>query len=310
MSSTPPQNDSHPGGRPSHRWQGSRCHPGPRRLPPSDAVMLPKHSQRVTLEIPEAWESAYRIDDDELTSTGSLLGAGVLPFTVHPETGVVYFLLGKEHFVAGWRGSNCWSAFEGGVKSADTDVFHTASREYLEESLGVLHATCTKKDIRNFAHQLREEEDYALRVTLCILSEDNKRPPRFHVTFVRYFEWREELAQTFRHRRYRLIDLSRRLGTAADREGQQRVVSDLSEGERDHAAIVTRGEGETLEVAGDFLEKAEVRLFSANEMADVILHRNIRQDMFRSCFVRTMGVVLQEFGRRLSFKGMSEERRD
>ena len=265
--------------------------------------MLPKHSQRVTLEIPEAWESAYRIDDDELTGSGSLLGAGVLPFTVHPQTGVIYFLLGKEHFVAGWRGSNCWSAFEGGVKSADADVFHTASREYLEESLGVLHETCTKEDIRALAHRLREEEDYALRVTLCILSEDGKRQPRFHVTFVRYFEWRDDLAQTFRHRRFRLIDLSKRL-LAADPEEQGHIVSDLPEGERDHAAIVSRGgETETMEVAGDFLEKAEVRLFSATEMADVVLRRNPRQDMFRSCFVRTMGVVLQEFGRRLSFQG-------
>ena len=264
--------------------------------------MLPKHSPEVTLEVPEPFESAYRIDNNELTDMGSLLGAGVLPFTVNPQTGVIYFLLGKEHYVAGWRGSNSWSAFEGGVKSTDVDVFHTAAREYMEESLGVLQSACNKDAIESLAHKMREEEDYALRVTLCILSGENNKRSRFHVTFVRYFEWCPDIAHAFRQRRFKLIELSKKFNaTSSDQEQQREIVDNLPEQEQDHAAIVARVGG-VLEVAADFLEKADVKLFSAEEMADMVLRRNQKQDVFRSCFVRTMGVVLQEFNRRLSFQ--------
>lgn len=268
----------------------------------SGVTILPKHNQKVTVGVPDPCESAYRVDHDEVTDSGSLIGAGVLPFTVHPETGVIYFLLGKEHFVPGWRGSNCWSAFEGGVKAVDENVFCTAAREYMEESLGVLHPTCSKEDIERLAKQMQEGEDYALRVTLCIAGE-MPRVPRFHVTFVRYFEWVDNITETFRRQRLHLIKLSKSFADA-DRES---CSASLSEEDRTHAAIVTRGvgDGQRLEVAVDFLEKSDVRLFSAAEMADVVLSGSPKEYMFRSCFVRTMGVVLQEFNRRLSFSSTS-----
>lgn len=61
----------------------------------------------------------------DITESGLLLGAGVLPFTFSPE-GELFFLL-----VPGWRGSETWSPFERGVKYCDNkDVLRTASREY------------------------------------------------------------------------------------------------------------------------------------------------------------------------------------
>ena len=293
--------------------------------PPS----LPKHSQKVTVEVPEPSESAYRDDrgNPEVTESGTLLGAGVLPFTVDPD-GRLLFLLGREHYVQGWRGSDNWSAFEGGTKTVDANVYATAAREYMEESLGVLHASCTPADIAEEARRMQKERDYALRVTLCIRSEDPKRPPRFHVTFVRYFPWRDGLTECFAERRNQLQDLAQRLQGLDTLEAQREELAQCPEWLCQHAALVHKTQpavtpsataaagppqqqqqmqtneaatGGRIEILPDFLEKSQVQLWSATDMVSVVMRRYSGQHAFRSCFVRTMGVVLQEFQRRLSF---------
>ena len=263
-------------------------------------VILPRHSETTTATtgIPKAFESSYWTEDCEITEMGSLLGAGVLPFTVHPQTREIYFLLGKEHFAPGWRGSNNWSAFEGGVKQTDQDVYHTAAREYMEESLGVLHENCTQHDIQNVREAL-ENKDYALRVTLCISAGDTKRSNRFHVTFVRYFEWKDGIIEKFHQERQRLMNISK--------NATAEYIMDPAE--KNHAAMIEKTTSPFIGVAPDFLEKSEIKLWTSSEMSDIVLHQNSRYEMFRSCFVRTMGVVLQEFQRRLSFKTVMSRRR-
>ena len=67
--------------------------------------------------------------------------AGVLPWTVRD--GVLYFLLGKEE-----RDRQSWADFGGHAEAAldGGNFLHTASREFWEESLGVV---CQLKALRN-----------------------------------------------------------------------------------------------------------------------------------------------------------------
>lgn len=264
---------------------------------------LPEQFEAInqTVQIPSPGVTAYstRVDSD-VTEEGVLLGAGVLPFTISPD-GTLFFLLGREQYVQGWRGSETWSAFEGGTKPHDANVYETAAREYIEESLGILHETCTRDTISDVRRSI-ENGDYALRVTLCIKNSDSDAPSkhhkRFHSTFVRLFEWDNGIMERFKIARDALTQLSYDLKNAARTDEPQIVPQTF----RDHAAVVDKripGNATMLDVASDFLEKSEVQLWSAYQLKEVVLNTHKGAEVFRPCFVRTVGVVLQEFKRRL-----------
>lgn len=301
-------------------------------------------------DIPEAGESAYLSTDDdlEISNNGMLLGAGILPFTITPN-GELLFILGKEHKVPGWKGSETWSAFEGGTKGHDTTAMHTAAREYIEESLGVLHPEeeCTKNLISSVYQSLIRKE-YLFRVTLVL--RHMEAPPKYHVTFVKYFEWDPLICETFdRHRRDLLtvtsilrqgnIKTYHELSSVLSFRGQDMCKSSMkihngkytkyredrqnspmvgnTSGEHsplgdttstnismgniynNHAAFVTKRAGTDyfIDIANDFLEKSEVRYWSADELLTVVTAKDTPG--FRPCFIRTMTVILDEFKRRI-----------
>ena len=120
-----------------------------------------------------------------------ICGAGILPFTVRTD-GTIVFLMGKERVVPGWRSSGKMSAFEGGHQNHESAT-RNAVREFCEESLCVL----TNDD--HTVHKLQSElegGDYALRICMRddILCEE-------HHTFVKRFEWCDDLCATFDRRR-------------------------------------------------------------------------------------------------------------
>lgn len=64
-------------------------------------------------------------------------GAGCVCIAVDDD-GRLCMLLGREREIAGWReGSNRWSAFSGKAEAGE-EACHTAAREFLEESLGLV----------------------------------------------------------------------------------------------------------------------------------------------------------------------------
>lgn len=266
---------------------------------------LPEQSEAInqTAKIPSPGVTAYSIrEDSDVTEEGMLLGAGVLPFTISPN-GTLFFLLGREQYVQGWRGSETWSAFEGGTKPYDANVYDTAAREYIEESLGILHETCTRDTISDIRRDI-ENGDYALRVTLCIKNSESdvssKNHMRFHSTFVRLFEWDDGIIERFKIARDALTQLSSDLKNAAKADKTQIVPESF----RGHAAVIDKrvpGNTTMLDVASDFLEKSEVQLWSAHHLKEVVLNIHKGPEVFRPCFVRTVGVVLQEFKRRLQY---------
>lgn len=64
-------------------------------------------------------------------------GCSILPVMLDPEHGSLYFLLAKERYHPTWpKGSHLWSDFGGGYQDTDECPEATASREFVEETLG------------------------------------------------------------------------------------------------------------------------------------------------------------------------------
>lgn len=216
---------------------------------------------------------------------GHVLGAGVLPVTIDP-SGKVFFLLGKERVVTGWRGSGGWSAFEGGTKNIDNDHVCTAAREYIEESLGILHLNesgCTEELIKKQCELLRNRE-YILRVTLKIV--DPIRTPRFHVTYVTFFDWDPKIVSMFGTQRDMLLSQSEQFAV----DSGASVHPEL----QGHAAIQQNT------ILPDFLEKSEIGLWSMNSLKSALKTGFTAGETFRPCFLRTLEAVLNDFEHRMA----------
>lgn len=82
--------------------------------------------------------------------------AGVIPLFVDREKKRVRVLAGRERNIANWiEGSRKWSYFGGRKKLDDADVFVTAAREFVEESLAILAG---KNEINSVTDALRENK--------------------------------------------------------------------------------------------------------------------------------------------------------
>ena len=227
--------------------------------------------------------------ENDVTTDGLVLGAGVLPITFD-QNGELCFLLGREHYVAGWQGSETWSAFEGGSKTTDDDVYHTAAREYIEESLAVLcDNICTHETIAGVAQALREH-DYLFRVTMQLAApKRSSNKSRYHVTFVVYFPYHDGLVHQFSEQRAKLLNVNTTSACPLE--------VDMA-----HAALLpTCSIPEPRKVCPDYLEKVMVKLWRLSELQpylDCTNHKN-RDDNFRPCFVRMARLVLQVLKERL-----------
>lgn len=96
-------------------------------------------------------------------------GAGVIPFVINNNK--LLFLLGREQYVNNWKGSNCWSGFEGGNKNVE-NCEENASREFAEETLCSL------------GHHV-ELQTFSLRI--CFTFSGNGLS-RNHFTFLKQFD--------------------------------------------------------------------------------------------------------------------------
>lgn len=128
----------------------------------------------------------------------SVAGAGILPYSVR--NGEVHFLLARERSVMHWRGSHKWSAFEGSRKPGE-DACTNASREFVEESLGVVPLFDDCRDTESVRRGLSGEK-YALRVA-------TKRGDSVHVTYVVYVPYMDQVVDDFTNMRKRVMQLSK-----------------------------------------------------------------------------------------------------
>lgn len=135
-------------------------------------------------------------------------GAGVLPFRVTRQ-GTVVFLLAKERHAHGWHGSGKLSAFEGGRERCESPS-ENAVREFTEESMAILYSS--DRHTREASQMLTQELERS-EFALCVCNRDARRKEE-HRTFVKRFEWSEDLVKAFEERRdalLRIRDLGDRL---------------------------------------------------------------------------------------------------
>ncbi len=99
-------------------------------------------------------------------------GAGIVPFRIVDNK--LQFLLGKERYDSNWKGSLCWSGFEGGNKHVES-CEENASREFAEETLCIFG-----RDLASLQASLQE---FALKI--CFTFSRN-HISRNHVTFLKY----------------------------------------------------------------------------------------------------------------------------
>ena len=126
------------------------------------------------------------------------MGAGVIP-VAYDETGEMRVLLGRERYMPQWKGSCRWSGFEGARKEGES-MIDTAAREFFEESMGVPGPKeMLKTAVRAGTH--------LARIVLRIHSD--RKPDRFHVTYVLKVPWDPTLPQKFHDLRMTIEHIDR-----------------------------------------------------------------------------------------------------
>ena len=127
------------------------------------------------------------------------MSASVLCFSVTPG-GEVYFLLGKQARMQSGRAtkiSDMWCDFGGHATERDSSVAHTASREFLEESMCCVSTDTTKNDSRYslwraaLTHSL-QSGNYVAAITVGCAQKTQG-----HVCYLRQIPWDPRVPHDF-----------------------------------------------------------------------------------------------------------------
>lgn len=126
------------------------------------------------------------------------MGAGVIPFA-YDDKGTLHFLMGRERWLPQWKGSCRWSGFEGSRKDTES-LLTTATREFVEESLGVVCDGPT-------TYKRLNERSYWIRVVLKIQNE--RCGERYHTTYLLPIEWDPSIPNRFHSKRLAVENVDR-----------------------------------------------------------------------------------------------------
>jgi len=89
--------------------------------------------------------------------------AGILPICRHPLTHKPFAILGREEYSPRYKR---WATFGGRKKSTDVDVYHSAAREFCEESIhSIALANLQSTSVLQVAQYLREG-NYILKIII------------------------------------------------------------------------------------------------------------------------------------------------
>ena len=214
--------------------------------------------------------------DPPQPSDPDLVGASILPFTIDTTFGNTYFLLAKERFVEGWRGSQTWSDF-GGRRENGEAAEACAAREFHEETMAMVPVTPlenTLSDAALIARGARRDTHVVARglaaggftLRVNVTSETGT-----YTTFVKQVPWRPGCQDTFQTVLRKAN--SGRLGTT-------------------HAACMADGV-----VPDAFLEKTCVRLWSVAQLRRLVTDTRRRRgpERLRWGFHERLGAILDQF---------------
>ncbi len=170
----------------------------------------------------------------ESPSVQSISKAGILPYSIAPSTGDVFFLLGREAGTSDVYERKTWCGFEGKLDPGEV-VERAAAREFVEETMATVcvgrcteHCTtinhCTERstsgscDVRVHANEFVDQVErmivageYARKVLLCVNYGANPDVPRrYHATYVMQIPFQPHIQHDFDRLYERLSGLARR----------------------------------------------------------------------------------------------------
>lgn len=239
-----------------------------------------------------------------------VLSAGVLCYACIEDTQDVYFLLGRERCSSERNsGSNRWSYFGGRVKPGETEM-ECASREFVEESLGLAwldEAGRMPSVTADVTHEALARGNYTFRVALDTRT-DRPVPASPHgasvqqlrVCYVKRIPWQPELPEQFQCLRQQLegIDVLSRDNMAAattkfatlPREVQIHPAFELRHDHHGTLVAVT--------VKAEYLEKQQVGWWSLHRLRSIIRNGGSYKNKycFRIGFLSTLAVIVEHFG--------------
>ena len=200
----------------------------------------------------------------------ALAGCSIVPFAIDDQWGVPYFLLGREHRVRGWSGSEKWSDF-GGSARKDEAAEACAAREFWEETLGLVRWPSPEGDAATAAdveRSLRRRE-YVYRVDI----RSGRGGPAYAI-FIKQVPWQPEVRDAFRVTHRRLL-----AGTLAG----------------DHPAKAADGRPRR-----EYMEKTHLRWWSVMQLQQALRTGSLvagdnRSEYLRKNFRTRLACVLREF---------------
>ena len=238
------------------------------------------------------------VSDSPLLNTAQVAGdlhpsAGILIYTVDPATNELLFVVAQEEHHVGWSNSGTWSAFEGGRKSCDVDVYDTAAREFIEESLSSIDMGSHEdlaNTLRTGAYTLDvsvsiESGSSSLRTTVengrIMQHVDNAR--RTIRTFIVYVDWESVTGAPARFARKReaLINLKDSFTQSKSRGHDVSDIINAAKKLRQSlppGAIDLVADDTCLLFPTDFHEKRCVQLWTAKKLYNLSLFRNNQED--------------------------------
>jgi len=167
----------------------------------------------------------------ETICKGRIHGAGILCYSIPTKSKEIFFLLGKDKIIFRSEGSNnnnnnniitsgggassapfysqqkqkiCynsnrWSDLGGGAQETDTCVEHTAAREFLEESLGIVQLGTDNAEIINIATltDSLKEGNFDHKIIICVNFGAGLTEKRHYVVFLKQIPWDPSIPARF-----------------------------------------------------------------------------------------------------------------
>src|SRR3990167_4089432 len=108
------------------------------------------------------------------------IGSCIIPIMIDPTFNGVYVVLGKECKRLEWmQNADLWCPFGGAKAATDTSPHHTAAREYIEETFGLVGAFSNISSLQ----AMLQEKQYLFKVTSI---QHKLRGPSKHSPYITY----------------------------------------------------------------------------------------------------------------------------
>lgn len=218
--------------------------------------------------------------------------AGIIPFSVTP-TGCIYFLLGQERKIEGYKfGSLKWSEFAGGKKGQES-VVETAAREFLEETLDCVPFDQLDMSVdvgyriryESIVDQLKREQ-YTFKITyVADIGPEWKPAKKVRTCYIRQIPWNPTCVDAFAATRHHLSEIQSKTSPLHKDE-----LVNYPEKIARHQAIRVVDDGR-LRVSKDFLEKQKIAYFSIPDLREMIAARGSQS---RHTLLRTFVPLLEK----------------